>query len=91
MRGKWLDGHTLVAEARRWDGRRAKWTLSFDGEKVRLHGTGGDAREVSVTGELGEVRCRSKADLTRGAGDVGSYLDSGHALRKSGVMEEISH
>jgi hypothetical protein len=57
MRGKWLDGHTLMVEDQTLGTEEEqKCTLSFHGEKVRLRSTGGDGREVSVMGELGEVR-----------------------------------
>jgi hypothetical protein len=35
------------------------------------------------------VRVGSKADLTLGANDVGSYFENGHGVRQSKVMEEI--
>lgn len=54
MRGKWLDGHTFLIERQIvGTGEQQKWTLSFDGDRLRVHGKGRDGREIAIDSEIG--------------------------------------
>jgi CubicO group peptidase (beta-lactamase class C family) len=54
MKGRWSDGHSLLIDRQTLGtGEGQKWSLSFDGEKLKLRGKGRDGREVSLDGESG--------------------------------------
>ena len=54
MRGAWLNGSTFEIERQTiGTGEQQKWTLSFDGEKLRLLSKEMDGREVAIDGENG--------------------------------------
>jgi hypothetical protein len=53
-KGKWLNGSTLEIERQAVGmDELQKWTLSFDGDRLRLTGKNRDGRDVSIDGESG--------------------------------------
>jgi CubicO group peptidase (beta-lactamase class C family) len=57
VRGTWSDGHTFVIDLQYLGaGEQRKWTLSFDGERLSVHGKDREGHEVSANGELAGLR-----------------------------------
>jgi CubicO group peptidase (beta-lactamase class C family) len=54
LKGTWLNDHAFAMDLRLVGGDKdQRWILSFDGEKPKLSGKGGDGREISIDGEPG--------------------------------------
>jgi CubicO group peptidase (beta-lactamase class C family) len=51
--GTWSDGHTFVIDLQNLGaGEERKWTLSFEGDRLSIHGKDREGKDISANGEI---------------------------------------